>query len=171
MLQIRIVSIFVCVTFVAENLLSELLGERFSPNLLIILVVFFNFFRGIRYSLLTAFLAGLLKDSFSVSVFGVNIFSFIMCAYLSTFIKVHIYQVGSNASRLLIVFLVNLIFIGIQYVLHVMLTPPLSGMAGLSPIDFSEMFVYVLIPEILTTTIVTIYVFEKFKKCALKLFA
>ena len=168
MLQILIVSLFVFVTFLIEGILTELFGPKFTPNLLIILVVFFNFFRGIRYSLLTAFLAGLLKDSFGVKVFGLNIFSFIMCAYLSTFIKVYVYHVGSNASRVLVVFLVNLIYIGIMYVLHVMFTPPL---AGLPSIDFSEMFVYVLIPEVLTTTVVTIYVFEKYKQCALKLFA
>lgn len=173
MLRIFVVALFVFVTFLIEGILSDLFGRWFSPNLLIILVIFFTLSRGIRYGLVAALLAGLLKDSFSVKVFGLNIFSFITCAYLTIFIKRYIYQTGSNASRILMVFLISLIYVGIQYMLHVMFTcarqgiPPLSGLAS---IDFAEMFAYILLPEVLATTLVTVFVFERLKQCALRLF-
>lgn len=167
MLRILVSALFVFVLFLIENILSELFGRWFSPNLLIILVIFFTLTRGIRYGLLAALLSGLLKDSFSVNVFGLNIFSFIACAYLTIFIKKYIYQAGSNASRVLMVFIISLSYIGIQYMLYGMFVLTVAGPAA---IDFSEMFVFILLPEVLATTITTVYVFEKLKQCALKLF-
>ncbi len=175
MRQTLVIFLFVFVTFLTENVLSEFFGwwlippsARLTPNLLIILVVFFNSFRGIRYGLLTAFLAGLFRDSFGVNVFGLNIVAFMACAYLASFIKVYIHPAGSNAARVLTVFFMSLIYVCIQYALHVTLVLPSAGQIS---IDFAEMFVYILIPEVLTTTIVTVVVFERFKRCALKLFA
>jgi len=146
--------------FLIEGVLSVIFGRWFSPNLLIILVVFFNLFRGIRYSLAAAFLAGLLKDSFSPNLFGLNIFSFLLCAYLTTFIKMYIYHSGSVVLRMFLVFVISLINIIIHYILTLMV----------ASIPFGEMFVHLLLPEVTATVIITNYAFKKFKECALKLF-
>ena len=159
--KIIIVSIYVFVVFIIQNVLLNLFGQWFKPNILIILVVFFNLYRGIRYSLFAALLAGLLMDSMSVKVFGLHIFAYILCAYLTTFIKMYIYQPGSDASRILMVFLISLLYFVIQYLLNLMFVV----------IPFDQAFVFVLIPEVLTTTVMSLYFFEKFKQCASKLFA
>ncbi|MCK5214876.1 MAG: rod shape-determining protein MreD [Candidatus Omnitrophica bacterium] len=156
-----IIAIFTIVCFIIEAVWVDVLGVLFKPNLLIILIIFFNLFRGIRYGLITALFAGLLADSFSVKPFGINIFSFVICAYMATVIKMYVYQVGSVVSRVLMVFFVTLINILVLYFLNVMI----------SPIAFSEAFMCVLIPQTVMTVLIAPYAFEKFKQCALKLFA
>ena len=161
MVKILNIFLFVITAFVIESAAGEVLGPWVKPNLLIILIVFFNLFRGIRYALLAAVLAGLLKDSFTVGMFGVNTFSFVICAYLATLFKMYIYHVGSSAAKFLIVFLVVLCNIFLQYILQ----------AAVYPIGFKEMFLHVLLPEVLTTTLIAHYTLEKYKTCAKRLFA
>ncbi|MCK5581863.1 MAG: rod shape-determining protein MreD [Candidatus Omnitrophica bacterium] len=156
-----ITTLFVFVCFVLENAFSGLLGDWFKPNLLIILIVFFNLFRGIRYSILAALLAGLLKDSLGVKPFGINIFAFVACAYLTTYIKMYIYHVGSVASRVFLVFVITTINVLILYILNMIFFP----------VSFTEMFCFILIPELAATLLLTAYVFEKLKQCALRLYA
>lgn len=147
------------ICFIAESVLGDLLGRWFKPNLLIILIVFLNLSRGTHYSILAAFLAGLLKDSFSVKLFGLNIFSFVVCAYLTTFFKIYIYQTGSAASRVFMVFLISGLNVVIQYLMNVML----------APIYFGEAVLHVWLPEVLATTVAAGYVLEKLKQCVLRL--
>lgn len=156
-----IILLFALACFFIENILFQLFGIWFKPNLLLILIVFFNLFRGIRYGVLAALMGGFLLDSFSVRVPGLNTFSFVVCAYLASLLKIFIYQPGSQASRILLVFFVAVINLAIQYVLHVLTTP----------LDFSVAFARVIIPEILITTVMAAYVFERLKRCALRLFA
>jgi rod shape-determining protein MreD len=144
-----------------EDIFVHIFGRWFPPNFLIILIIFFNLFRGTRYSLLCAVFAGVLKDSFSVNTFGLHIFSFIACAYLTTFLKMYFYQVGSQASRILLVFLVTQAQVLIYFYL--------SGI--LSPLPFQEMFVHIFIPQVMATVCVAPYTIEKVKQCALRSFA
>lgn len=152
---------FTLVCFFIQNIVSQFFGGWVRLDLLVILIVFFNLYRGLRYSLLAAFFAGLLMDSFSANLFGLNIFSLMSCAYLTTLFKRYIYQMGSVSSRVLIVFLGTLINVVIHYIVNLMS----------ASIDFSQAFMYVFIPEIITTTLLAHYCFEKLKQCALRLFA
>lgn len=146
-------------SFVAEGIFFQFIGRLFNPNILIILIVFFNLTRGIRYSLFAAFVAGIIKDSYSTYPFGIYTFSFMLCAYLTTFIKMYIYQPGVPALRILLVFLISAINIVVQYFLFLMATT----------ISAVDMFTHLLLPEVLATTIITTYAFRKFKQCALRL--
>ncbi|MCR4337956.1 MAG: rod shape-determining protein MreD [Candidatus Omnitrophica bacterium] len=148
----------VIIGFFVESLIVDLMGRNFKPNILIIIVVFFNLAWGIRYSLLSAGLAGLLRDAMSVKTFGLNLFPFLLCAYLTTILAKYIYQRGSNASRFLLVIVVELIFLHVQYILNFTIVA----------VSFSEFFRYVLLPETIITAIVTIYVFQKLRRCALR---
>jgi rod shape-determining protein MreD len=156
-----VIAIFVFICFIIEGVLGEVFGRWFKPNLSIILIVFFNLFRGSEISIMTALLAGLVKDSFSANLFGLNIFSFIICANLVTLFKMYLYQTGSSVSRVMIVALTACCNVLIQYAIMVMF----------SPIFLKEMLRYVLLPEVLVTAIATPFLFEKLKQCALKLFA
>jgi rod shape-determining protein MreD len=152
---------FVLACFLIQSVLSGFLGAWFTPNLLIILIVFFNLFRGTRYSLQIAVMAGILKDSFAVNVFGINTVAFILCAYLTTAIKTYIYQAGSEVVRVLLVFSITIVYILIYYCLTLIHTS----------LDFREVFSCILLPEVLTTTLIAPFVFERLKQCALKSFA
>ena len=161
MLRFAIVSLFVFLIFTAELIIAHLDWLWFQPNLMIILIVFFNLFRGTRYSVFAALLGGLFKDSFSAGIFGLHIFSYILCAFSTTLVKMYVYQVGSMASRLLMVFLISLLNAVVQLILNLMFGSILA----------SEGFLFVLIPEVLSTTLATVFLFEWLKQCALKLFA
>ncbi len=67
---------------IVQLLFARVLGSAFVPNFVLIAVVFFNLYRGLRYSLSVAFLGGFLLDSFSTSLMGLNMFSLVMCAFL-----------------------------------------------------------------------------------------
>jgi len=152
-----LVGVYIC--FVLESVLSNVFGRWFSPDLLLLLIIFVNLTRGIRYSILAAFAAGVLKDGYSAGPIGVSIFSFVACAYLTTFIKAYIYQSGSPPARVLLVFVMSLINITILYFLQLMT----------ADVDFVDVFRYVLLPEVTATCVATGYVFQRFRACALKL--
>lgn len=146
--------------FLVESLSAKYLGRWFSPNLLLTVVIFFNLSRGTRYSLLAAVLAGLLKDSFVPRGFGFFTFSFISCAFLTSFLKVYIYQTGSMASRALVLFIALLVNAHILFLLNLISLD----------VSYWEMLRDILLPEALATMAVSAYVFEKFKSCVLRYF-
>lgn len=155
------ISLYVVASFILQSFLAEISGHWFAPNLLIIVVVFFNLYRGIRYGFLAAIMGGLLWDSFSAQHFGWHTFSLILCAHIASFSKMYLYHSGSLSSRVLMVFLISLIYSFIQYLLNVMVVS----------VSFEEAFTHVMVPEILATTVAAAYFLEKFKQCALRLFA
>lgn len=150
---------FICV--VIEGLLDQNLGRWFKPNLCLCLVVFLNLFKGTHPSMVAALLAGLMKDSLSAKFFGLNMLSLAACAQVTTFLKSYIYETGSMGSRVMIVFLAALFNLLIQYAVNAMM----------EQIYFTEVFRYVMLPEVLATTLVAPYAFTKFKQCALRFFA
>ena len=158
--KILVVTVICALCFLLETLLGNLFGRWFKPNFILIAVVFFNLSWGTRYSLAAAIIGGLFKDSFSASFFGLNIFSLICCAYITTFIKLYVYHVGSKSGRVLMVFFVVIFNVIIQYLVKVML----------SYVHFFQAFHYVFLPEIMTTTLVAGYTFNKLKQCVLNLF-
>ncbi len=161
MRNFAMIGFMMAVCFTGEYVCAELFGAWFCPNLLMIAVVFFNLFRGIRQSLVAAFFAGLMKDSFSPQMFGFHIFVFLVCAYLTTFVKLYVYHSGSKESRVLLVCVMTLLYVMIQYVVRVMFVD----------VDFGQVIRFILLPEFISTAVVSGYVLEQLRKCALKLFA
>ncbi|MDO8581134.1 MAG: rod shape-determining protein MreD [Candidatus Omnitrophota bacterium] len=161
MRKIAWITLLVFIGFWLEFFLFNFLGPWFTPQLLILMVIFFNLTLGIRYSLYTAFGAGLLKDSFSTGFFGLNIFAYIVCAYMTTIISKYVYLNPSRSSRLLIVALVALLHVFIQTCLYFMFFP----------VDLIQVIKSILFPEVVMTLIVSIYFFKKLKQCASRLFA
>jgi len=152
---------FVIVFFIFEYYLFNMFGRWFMPNLLLLLIIYFNLAFGIRYSIFAAVWAGVLKDSFGPDIFGLHIFVFVICAYMTTFLKRYFHYVASRRSRLLIVFFVTFIHVGILYCIHTMF----------GKINVVQMVRFVLVPEIVTTLLVTSFIFSQLRKCVLKLFA
>ncbi|HBG61065.1 MAG: rod shape-determining protein MreD [Omnitrophica WOR_2 bacterium GWF2_38_59] len=154
-----IIIVLVLLCFLLEFLIFNIGGRWFMPNLLLLLVIFFNLYLGIRYSIFTAVCAGFMKDSFCASVFGINLVSFVICAYMVTILKRYIYHAGSKASRMLLVFCIVLINLIVNYVLLI----------KFSKVNFFEAVKYLLLPELTTTLIVSTAVFHNLKKCVSRL--
>lgn len=154
-----IIIVFVFLFFLIEFFLFNVIGRFSKPNLLLLLVIFFNLCWGIRYSLLTAVFAGILKDSFTIGFFGINLFSFVLCAYATTLLKRYVYHMGFHSSRLFLIFLIIVFDIMIHACLHMMFVE----------VHLIQVLRYVLIPEVLTTFIVATFTFQQLKKCVLRL--
>ncbi len=148
-------------SFIIQTIFARVLGSWWTPNFVLIAVVFFNLSRGLRTSLAAAFFGGFLLDSFSGSILGVNIFSLVICAFLVSWLKMYIYQPGVAESRGLLVFVIAAGNSLIQYIV----------IASQVDVGLGEAMRSFIIPEILWTTLVASYTLERLKQCALKLFA
>ena len=160
MRKIILVPVCVLIFFLAEFFIFNMAGRMFMPNLLLLAVIYFNLAFGIRYGIFTAVLAGILKDSFSTGAFGLNIFSFVLCAYMTTVLKKYFHYVASRRSRLLLVFFIT--------VINILVHSCLQAMFG--KIDAAQVFKFIFIPEVLMTLIAASFVFTELKKCVSKLF-
>lgn len=161
MRNIFFIGLGVWICFIIEYFLAQWFPMWLRPNFLLLLVIFFNLYRGIRHSLLVAFLAGMIQDCFSPQLFGLNTFSFMLCAYLTTFLKMYIYESGASASRLILVFLISFLFVLIGAFMRMIFVP----------VNFGAVIRYVMVPQVFATTVVSFYVLKVFRQCALKLFA
>ena len=160
MRKIILVPVCVFIFFLAEFFLFNMAGRWFMPNLLLLAIIYFNLAFGIRYSIFAAVLAGVLKDSFSAGIFGLNIFSLVLCAYMTTILKRYLHYAASRRSRLLLVFFITVINILVHFCFQAMF----------EKIDVAQVFKFVFVPEILTTLIATSFIFTELKKCVSKLF-
>jgi len=156
-----LITVFVFLFFLIEFFIFNIAGRLLMPNLLLLVIIYFNLAFGVRYSIFAAVIAGILKDSFSAGLFGLNIFAFVLCAYMTTFLKKYLHFVASRQSRLILVFFITTIHVIIQLCLHLMF----------GQINVVEVFKFVFVPEIVTTLIVTSLIFAQLRKCVLKLFA
>jgi len=153
MKRTAVIALITYLAFALEFLLYNFWGPWGKPELLILVVIFFNLYLGIRFSIIAAIFCGLLKDASGVSPFGTYILVYIAAAYITTLVRRYIYQPGSRFSRLVVT-------------LHVMagcfiLQAVLLNMNH--EIRFSELFAYILIPQVITTMLAATYVFAQLK--------
>ena len=156
MKRLLIIVISVYLFFIAEFFLFNVFGRWGKPDLLLLLIVFYNLYLGVRYGLVCAFLAGMLKDSFGPDVFGTYIFLFMMSACLATVLRRNFYQPGSRLSRLVVTFGVILSFVAVEAILKSMN----------NDIDGWGAFRYVFLPEVITTMLIATVVFLKLRETA-----
>lgn len=158
MRKILTIAILVAICFFIEFVAFNFLGRWFKPNLSLILLVFFNFYWGTQYGVMAAVLAGVIKDSFSVTPFGLNIVSFIVCVYITSFLRRHFYYLSSSTSRIQIVIILCFVNTLVQYFI--------SALHG--SVSFWQVVNYVMIPETLMTALVAGYAFLYIKDIAVK---
>ena len=144
--------------FVLEWSFFNLSAGWVHPQLILLAVIFFNLYYGVRYSLGAAVLGGLLKDSFGIHVFGLHTFSLVACAYLTTIIKRYVYHYGSGPHRILLVLIMTFVYLLVFYLLNRIF----------NEMSFFSAFLFVMIPEILATALITHMTFDQLKRCVLK---
>lgn len=142
--------------FLLEFLMFNAFGRWGKPELLIILIVFFNLYLGIRYSLICAFTAGVLRDAFSSQIFGIYIFLFMSSVFLATILRRNFYRPGSRLSRLVVTAGVLFFFFLFQTVLFSMN----------ADLDLHGSLQFVFLPELFATMICATYVFRQLKYLA-----
>lgn len=127
------------------------------PNFLLILVIFFNVYFRQKNAFIFAVISGIVKDVFSVSRFGTNIISFLICSFVVNRIKSTVYH-NDRISELVIVFLVSLLNSFIFYLLN---------LATIALPFFKSLF-FIMLPESIYTAVVGPLVFYGLKRCVLE---
>jgi rod shape-determining protein MreD len=155
------IALFVGMAFAAQLALFNIFDRFFIPPLLLLVVIFFDFYFGIRYALVTALLAGMVKDSYATGLWGGEMLTLLLCAFLTTILRTYIYVKGSTLSRLLVITLVVVFYNVIHHVLLIY--------AGF--MDWGGMVRFVLLPELASSLVASVFVFNLLKSCASKLFA
>lgn len=146
--------------FTIEFLWMNLLGAWFKPDLLLLLIIFFNLSLGIRHGLATAFFAGVLKDSFGASAFGVHTLSFVVCALMMIVIRRYFFHTSVYSLRIFLAFLMSLLNVMVVFTLN----------SFFLPVNFKEAFCFVMVPEVLATTLAAGFTFRQLRTCVLKFF-
>jgi rod shape-determining protein MreD len=160
MLQIFIIPLICYLALLIEFVLFNLCGRWGDPHLLLLVVIFFNLYSGIRFSLWAALWAGIFKDCFSTMPFGTHVFAYVACAYLSTFIRWTFYERGSDLSKINMVFWVVSAHVFILGLLHQMV---------FEEVRWFDVGSSIWLPEVIATTFVSLYVFEKLSTVIRKL--
>ncbi|MBF0122085.1 MAG: rod shape-determining protein MreD [Candidatus Omnitrophica bacterium] len=155
--QALLIPIICYLALLIEFALSNLFGRWGDPHLLLLVVIFFNLYSGIRYSLWAALWAGIMKDCFSTLPFGANILTYIACAYLSTFIRYYAYERGSSLSKLWMVLCLVTVHTLVMGSVHVMI---------FNESHWFEVLGTIWLPQVVITLVVALYVFEKLRDVA-----
>jgi rod shape-determining protein MreD len=154
--RLCVIIVLTYVFFIVEMLLNNALGVWAKPELLLLLVIFWGLYSGIRYSLVAAIMSGLLKDTFSVQPFGTYLFVFVAAAYLTTYVRRNLYQPGSRFSRAVVAFFVLLAVFLIEMSLYLMRL----NVRGV------DLFFNIFLPQIVTTMVVVTFVFHRLRDMA-----
>src|SRR5208282_4082952 len=106
MKRVAIIALVCYLGYALEFVLYNFWGQWGKPELLILVVIFFNLYLGIRFSIIAAVFCGICKDASGVAPFGTYILVYITASYLTTFVRRYFYQPGSRFSRALVTFFV-----------------------------------------------------------------
>ena len=149
---------FICYcALLLEFVFFNLFGRWGSLQILLLVVIFFNLYSGIRFSLWAALWAGIFKDCFSTMPFGANIFVYVACAYLSLAVRKYCYERGSNVSRLWMVLCVVTAHTVITGFLHKMI---------FEEVQWLDVWRSIWFPELVVTLAVAIFVFDSLRSFA-----
>jgi len=157
MKRVAVIALVSYLGFALEFLLYNFWGQWGKPELLILVVIFFNLYLGIRFSIIAAVFCGIFKDASGAAPFGTYILVYIAGAYVTTFVRRYLYQPGSRFSRSLVAFFVVVGCFIVQAIL--------SNMNH--EVHLRELLLYLLVPQLLTTMIAATYVFAQLKNISI----
>jgi len=153
MKRIVVIGIVSYLAFALEFLLYNFWGQWGKPELLILVVIFFNLYLGVRFSIIAAVFCGIFKDASGVAPFGTYVLVYIAGSYLTTLVRRYLYEPGSRFSRAVVTFFVVLGCFIVQAVLTNMN----------HEVRLGEQLMFLLAPQLLTTMIAATYVFAQLK--------
>ena len=154
--RLILIAVLTYVFFILEFMLNGTLGVWAKPELLLLLVVFWGLYSGVRYSIVAAVIGGLLKDTFSILPFGTYLFIFIAAAYLTVLVRRTLYQPGSRFSRAVVVFFVLIGCFIVEMILYLMH----------HNVRLGDVFFNIPLPQVVTTMVVVTFVFHWLRDAA-----
>ncbi len=163
MKRIAIIGLVSYLGFALEFLLYNFWGHWGKPELLILVVIFFNLYLGIRFSIIAAVFCGIFKDASGVAPFGTYILVYIAGSYVTTFVRRYLYQPGSRLSRAVVAFFVVVGCFIVQAILVLMPDTHSYSSNMNHEVRLSELLLYILVPQLLTTMIAATYVFAQLR--------
>ncbi len=158
--KILILFLLCCIVVVFEAAAAFFIDTRWTPDLCLLMVIFATLSLGFRYGFATAMIAGLLKEGFVSQNFGTMLVPYLACAYLADYLKRHLSLHESLISRLGVVFVCLLVQIAIQA----------SFFASHHPLDWTSLGMSIVVPQVLTTLVLSEVFFNICRPCASKLF-
>jgi len=153
MKRVAVIALISYAAYALEFILYNFWGQWGKPELLILVVIFFNLYLGIRFSIIAAVFCGIFKDASGAAPFGTYILVYISAGYMTTLIRRYLYQPGSRFSRAVVTLFVVLGCFIVQ--------ASLSNMNH--EVRLGELLTYVLVPQMLTTMIAATYVFAQLR--------
>ncbi|MBI3602142.1 MAG: rod shape-determining protein MreD [Candidatus Omnitrophica bacterium] len=155
--RLLVIALLAYLFFLLEFVLYDALGVWGKPELILLLVIFWGLYSGIRYSIAAAILGGLLKDTLSILPFGTYLFVLLAAAYLTTLARRNLYQPGSPFSRWVVAFFVFIGAFCIEVMLYVMR----------HDVRLTELLINIFLPELVTTMVVVTFVFYRLRDVAM----
>ena len=153
MKRVAVIALVCYLAFALEFLLYNFWGRWGKPELLILVVIFFNLYLGIRFSIIAAVFCGIFKDALGVAPLGTYMLVYIAGSYLTTFVRQYLYQPGSRLSRAWVAFFVVVGCFIVQVIV--------SNMDH--EVRLSELLLYILLPQLVITMIAATYVFAQLR--------
>ncbi len=147
--------------FILQFFLVNTIGRQWTPNFLLLLIVFITLVLGIRLGLTAALIGGFLLDSYSADQFGLNILAMILCSYLVVVIHRYLFHSGSRQAILFLTFLILVFDVLWKFFLH----------ALVGYVDVKETFLYVFLPEVILTLLFASTFYRGLRQCVSRLFA
>ena len=164
MKRVAVIGLVSYLAFALEFLLYNFLGDWghwLKPDFMILVVIFFNLYLGIRFGIIAAVFCGIFKDASGVAPFGTYILVYTAGSYVTAFVRRYLYQPGSRASRVLVAFFVVVGCFIVQAVLALMPDAHSYSSNTGYEVRLPELLFYILLPQLLTTMIAATYVFEQ----------
>lgn len=157
MRQILFIPLICYLAFLAEFACFNLFGRWGDPQWLLLVLIFFNLYSGIRFSLWAALCAGVLMDCFSTMPFGTHIFAYVVCACVSLGVRKYCYERGSDISRVWMVCCV---------VSAHTLVMGLTQKMVYEEVQWIDVLRAIWLPEIIVTAAVSILFFNRLRDMA-----
>jgi rod shape-determining protein MreD len=157
MKRVAVIALISYLAYALEFLLYNFWGQWGKPELLILVVIFFNLYLGVRFGIIAAVFCGIFKDASGVAPFGTYILVYIAGSYVTIFVRRYLYQPGSRFSRALVAFFVVIGCFIVQAIL--------TNMSH--EVRIKELLFYILAPQLLTTMIAATYFFGLLKDISL----
>lgn len=148
----RKITVFIIITicFLLQTTLFKTLSfASISPNLLIVAVSAFGFMRGRKEGMFIGFFTGLLLDIFSSSILGMNALLYMYIGYINGMFRKRFYPEDIKLPMLLIAgsdLSCNLIIYFFLFLFR-------------NRYDFNYYFLHLMIPELVYTMFVTIFLY------------
>jgi rod shape-determining protein MreD len=149
--KILIIAIVVYICFLLQmSVFSRLKLAGISPNILICVVSTYGFMKGRKYGIIIGFFTGLLLDVFSGSIFGLYALLYMYIGFLNGLFKK---QFFGDDLRL------PMILIGTSDLIYGIVTYFIMFFAIRSRYDFSYYLMNIILPEVVYTLLVSIFVY------------